>query len=180
MKTKYLRFKLLMPFFVLAALLFLFWHALFNSQPTILPSALVGENLPHFQLPTVVGKQQFSDNIFKGHVSLLTVWATWCEACRLEQPTLIDIQQQYHIPIYGIAYKSETQDIHQWLSQNGNPFMIVANDVNGNAAIDLGIYGTPETFVISPAGKIVYRQVGAINTEVWRNVLLPIVKRYQK
>lgn len=174
-----IRFRLLIPFIVLAALLILLWQALFNSQPRVLPSAMVGENLPSFQLPTIAGKQQLSSKTFKGHVSLLTVWATWCEACRLEQPTLLAIQQRYHIPIYGIAYKSEAQDIRQWLRQNGNPFMIVANDVNGDAAIDLGIYGTPETFVISPAGKIVYRQVGAINAAVWNKVLLPIVRKYQ-
>jgi cytochrome c biogenesis protein CcmG/thiol:disulfide interchange protein DsbE len=125
-------------------------------------------------------EHRFTQNRLQGQVSLLNVWASWCYACGLEQAMLMKIHTQYHVPIYSINYKDEEKEARAWLAQKGNPYIVTGEDQNGNAAIDLGIYGTPETFVINRQGQIVYRHVGAIDQKTWDNVLFPLIKRLEK
>jgi cytochrome c biogenesis protein CcmG/thiol:disulfide interchange protein DsbE len=113
----------------------------------------------------------------KGHVTLLNVWASWCYACELQHPMLMAIKNNYHIPIYGIAYKDEAKNIQTFLNEYGNPYTRLGNDSNGAVAMDFGVYGTPETFVIDKKGTIVYRHVGVISQQVWEEELLPLIKR---
>lgn len=174
------KIKVVIPFVILFILLALLWRELFYTKPGELPSALIGEALPTFTLPNLYHPQDmFTDKQLRGHVSLLNVWATWCYACSLEQPMLMKIKNQYHIPIYSIVYKDDTQTAIQWLNKNGNPFIITGNDHSGDVVIDFGVYGTPETFVISPQGKIIYRHVGVINQKAWDEVLYPLIKKYE-
>ena len=111
-------------------------------------------------------------------MSLLNVWATWCYACEIEAPMLLKIKTQYHIPIYSILYKDDPKEALLSLKKNGNPYVMIGLDRKGDTAIDLGVYGTPETFVISREGKIIYRHVGIINQTVWDSVLYPLIKKY--
>ena len=172
------KIKLGLPFIVLFALLALLWRALFYTHPNELPSALVGQTLPRFDLPNLLTpKQTFSQKDLVGQVSLLNVWATWCYACSIEHHMLIKIKNDYHIPIYSIVYKDDSKNAIDWLQKNGNPYVMTGEDRKGDVAIDLGVYGTPETFIINAKGQIIYRHVGMIDQTIWDNVLYPLIKK---
>jgi cytochrome c biogenesis protein CcmG/thiol:disulfide interchange protein DsbE len=172
--------KFTIPFLILFALCGLLWRELFYSSPGELPSALIGENVPAFSLPNLFDPMKsFTPSDFKGRVALVNVWATWCYACSLEQPLLMQIKEKYNVPIYSIDYKDNPKDAKEWLEKNGNPYVMTGSDLHGDTAIDFGVYGTPETFVISPQGKIIYRYVGAINEKDWNEILYPLIKKYE-
>lgn len=176
-----MKLKQIIPFIVLFTLFGLFWHELFYAKPNELPSPLIGKTIPKFQLPDLFdSKKIFSTKELIGHVSLLNIWASWCYACSLEQPILIKIKEEYSIPIYSIVYKDNPQDAQAWLQKYGNPYKMIGNDSNGDVAIDLGVYGTPETYVINPEGKILYRHIGMIDQKIWDDVLFPIVSKYKQ
>lgn len=170
--------KRIVPFVILFGLLALLYRELFYSSQTALPSTLVGEIVPDFNLPEINAYSRFSKHDLPHRVLLLNVWATWCYACSLEHPMLMKIQQQYHVPIYSFVYKDDPETVRTWLNKKGNPYVRIGNDSNGDAAIDFGVYGTPETFVVNPEGKIVYRFVGAIDQKAWDEVLYPIIRQY--
>jgi len=171
--------KKFIPFFILFALIGILGKELFYSKPNELPSALLGEDIPTFALPDLFKPQKlFTHKDLKGRVALLNVWATWCYACGMEQSMLLKISSEYHVPIYGIDYKDNAEEAIAWLNQNGNPYVMIGNDKRGDVAIDLGVYGTPETFVISPQGKILYRHVGVIDQAAWDETLYPLIKKF--
>lgn len=173
------KIKILVPFIILFALLGLLWRELFYSKPGQLESTLIGQSLPSFRLQTLdLAPVPFTPKNLQGKVVLLNVWATWCYACNLEHPMLMKIKDQYHVPIYSINYKDNPTEAKKWLQEKGNPYVITGIDKTGDVAIDLGVYGTPETFVISPDGKIVYRHIGIIDQKIWDDVLYPVVKQY--
>ena len=163
-----IKLKHTVPFIILFALFGLLWRELFYSKPNELPSALIGEPLPYFALPTLfIPETTFSQKNLGGQVSLLNIWATWCYACGIEHDMLVKISKQYRVPIYGIDYKDDPEEAKKWLKKRGNPYMLIGNDKQGDAAIDLGVYGTPETFIISPQGKIIYRHIGAFESAMF-------------
>ena len=171
--------KLAIPFIGVSALLLLLGNALFSESKVSLPSTLLNQPLPSFNLPDLHHSQQyFQSKELTGKVSLLNIWATWCYACAMEHDVLMDIKEKYHVAIYSINYKDQALSAKQWLSKKGNPYVKTGSDEGGDVAIDLGIYGTPETFVVSPQGKILYRHVGALTHQVWVDVLYPIIKQY--
>jgi cytochrome c biogenesis protein CcmG/thiol:disulfide interchange protein DsbE len=175
------RFKNTIPFILLFLLLGLLWHELYSVTPTKPSPSLVGEAIPTFALPELFeSKKIVTQKDLMGRVGLLNIWASWCSACQMEHSMLMKIKNMYHIPIYGIVYRDEPAETRQWLEKHGNPYIFVGNDQNGEASVDFGIYGTPETFVISPEGRILYRHIGVINQETWDNTIYPIVKQYDK
>jgi cytochrome c biogenesis protein CcmG/thiol:disulfide interchange protein DsbE len=173
------KLKFVLPSILLFALLGLLWHELFYAKPNEIPSPLIGESIPAFSLPSLANPDtKFTQANLHGRVVLLNVWATWCDACTYETPMLMKINTQYHVPIYSIDYKDDPAKAKEWLAKYGNPFIMTGNDHSGDVAIDLGVYGTPETFVITPAGKIIYRHVGSIDQQTWDTVLYPLIKKY--
>jgi cytochrome c biogenesis protein CcmG/thiol:disulfide interchange protein DsbE len=175
-----MKIKLIIPFVILFPLLALLSYELFFAQAEVLPSVLIGEQVPHFALPTIDSEYVFfKDDMLYGRVSLVNVWASWCEACAMEQAMLMKIKAQYHVPIYGIDYKDERKAARVWLRKHGNPYVIVGSDQHGDTAIDLGVYGTPETFVIAPDGKILYRYIGVLKQKDWDEVLYPLIRQYE-
>lgn len=173
--------KIILPFIFLFALLGLLARELFFAKKGELPSAMIGEKVPSFSLPTLSSTEKtLSNKNLGGHVILINVWATWCYACNYEHPMLLKIKNEYHVPIYGIDYKDNADEARQWLAKHGNPYEEIGSDFSGDVAIDFGVYGTPETFVISPQGRIVYRHVGVIDQETWDNVIYPLVKKYDQ
>ena len=133
------------------------WKGL-SLDPHKLPSALLNKSVPQFQLSTVQDSgQMFTDRNLHGQISLLNVWATWCSSCREEHPVLMDIERDYQIPIYGFDYKDQRISAIQWLQQLGNPYTLIGFDNSGSVAIDWGVYGTPETFIIDKNGIIRYK-----------------------
>lgn len=172
------KIKIMIPFISLFLLLGLLGWELFYSKPSELPSALIGENVPSFNLPTLFFPDiRFTQDALKGKVILLNVWATWCPSCEIEHSMLMKIKNDYHVLIYSLVYKDERQRVIDWLEKNGNPYSLIGDDSKGDAAIDFGVYGTPETFVINRQGKIVYRYIGAIDQRAWDETLYPLIKK---
>ena len=173
-------FRYLIPFvFFLIVFLFL-WRGL-NIDPHTIPSPLINQKVPIFNLPSVEQPSvRFTNKTLQGHVSLVNVWATWCTTCRAEHPFLMDLAQSGKIAIYGIDYKDDLQEVRRYLQVYGNPYRVLGFDNDGKISIDLGVYGTPETFLIDQHGVIRYKLVGELTPEVWERKLLPVVKRLQR
>jgi len=172
------KFSTFIPLIILFALLILLWRELFYSKPNELPSALIGEAVPTFQLHDLFNSNQLvTQKDLLSHVSLVNVWASWCDACRIEHPMLMKISKEYRVPIYGINYKDNPTDAQNFMQQSGNPYVKIGQDLTGNVAIDFGVYGTPETFVVNAQGKIIYRHIGVIDDESWNKVLYPLIKK---
>lgn len=155
-------------FVILAAF---FWRGL-SLDPQHLPSAQLGRVLPGFSLKTLDNQGVFSPDSIRGKPAVLHVWASWCTTCAEEQVFLLSLAQS-GVPMYGLNYKDDPDDARQWLKTWGNPYRISGCDLDGHVAIDLGVYGTPETFLIDAKGVIQYRHVGALNQAVWERVVLP-------
>lgn len=169
----------LLPILVLGVLIALFWRGLYLN-PRILPSPLIGKAVPTFNLPELRHPDSpLTQQILIGHVSLVNVWGTWCYACREEQQTLMAFSRQNVVPIYGWDYKDDRQAALAWLAQRGDPYTAVAFDASGDAAINWGVYGAPETFLIDARGIIRYKYIGPLTPDVIQNDLLPRIQALQ-
>lgn len=168
------------PLLLFSILMVFLWKGL-RLDPHKLPSALLNKPVPQFQLTTVQNEDQFfTDKNLRGQVVLLNVWATWCESCQEEHPELMEIARDYRVTIYGLDYKDTRASAKTFLQQYGNPYTLVGFDGDGDVAIDWGVYGTPETFIIDKSGIIRYKYIGPLTDDVWVNNLLPIVKSLQE
>ncbi|MBA2649088.1 MAG: DsbE family thiol:disulfide interchange protein [Legionella sp.] len=166
-----LRFIPIVFFIVLGIFL---WRGLY-LDPHHLPSVQVGKVMPSFNLPQLQDpKKRFDNADFKGQVVLLNVWASWCEACIQEQVFLMHLARQGEL-IYGLNYKDKAANARLWLQHWGNPYHSIGQDLKGTLAIDLGVYGAPETFIIDKKGIIRYRQVGIMTQAVWKKQILPLM-----
>ncbi len=166
----------LLTFILLAAFL---WRGL-SLHPHRIPSALINKPVPTFTLSDVINsKNTFSNKDLMGHVSLVNVWASWCISCRVEHPVLVDIANSHRVAIYGIDYKDSRANARHWLKTYGDPYTKIGFDHNGNAAINWGVYGTPETFVIDKHGIIRDKFIGPITPSDWKEKLLPEVEKLQ-
>jgi cytochrome c biogenesis protein CcmG/thiol:disulfide interchange protein DsbE len=136
-----------------------------QSDPRKLDSTRVGKPAPAIELTTLDGKQ-FNSQSMQGKVWLLNVFASWCSACVIEHPKLMQLAQQHRLPLVGLAYKDKTSDTVTWLKQHGgNPYDIIAVDLDGRVGIEYGVYGVPETFVIDGEGKVRMRHAGPVDDE---------------
>lgn len=158
----------LIAFVVLVAFLL---RGLF-SDPTELSSALVGKPVPQFSVPDLYQpEQQHTQAILQGKPMLLNVWATWCPTCRAEHEYLNKLAAE-GVAIVGLNYKDDSRDkAVNWLNTLGDPYTVNLFDANGNVALEFGVYGAPETFLIDAQGHIRYRHVGDVNERVWRGEL---------
>ena len=120
-------------------------------DPHVLPSVEVGKILPDFNLKTLAGDSTFTPLMLRGQISLLNVWASWCPACTEEQTFLLSLKKQ-GIALYGLNYKDTEAHAKAWLEEWGDPYLVVGQDVDGKVALDLGVYGAPETFLIDSTG----------------------------
>lgn len=147
-----------------------------TRDPTVLPSTLIGRPVPTFSLPPVQGRTLgLSSRDLKGEVSLVNVFASWCTACRLEHPVFMRLKAEGVVPIHGINYKDRPEDAAAWLDELGDPYTRTGADRNGRVAIDWGVYGVPETFVVDRDGKIVFKQVGPVTPEAYREKIAPLL-----
>lgn len=168
--------RFVLPIFVLAALVALLVVGL-RRDPTLVPSPLVGKPAPEFSLPRL---EQPNERLTKaallGDVSLVNVWATWCGGCRQEHPFLVSLARAGTIRIFGLNWKDDTALAHEWLDQLGNPYVAVGVDSDGRAAIDWGVYGAPETFLVDAGGKVLYKHIAPLNPEVWQKEFVPRIR----
>jgi cytochrome c biogenesis protein CcmG/thiol:disulfide interchange protein DsbE len=149
-----------------------------SLHPTFIPSPLINKPAPAFELPDLLNPSKTVTNKdFLGHVTLLNVWATWCAACATEQPFLLRLAKQAHIIFYGLDYKDNPADAKKWLKIYGNPYQRIAEDQAGNVAIDWGVYGTPETYIIDKKGIVRYKHIAGITHNVWQTELQPLVDK---
>ena len=140
----------------------------------VIVSPLLGKSAPQFTLPDLLDEQnQLRTDALRGPWSLVNVWGTWCEECRVEHATLLQIKQQGRVPIIGIDWKDDDAQARSWLSEMGNPYDHVGADREGRVAIDWGVYGAPESFLVNPAGTVVYKHVGALSPQIWAQEFLP-------
>ncbi len=172
MKSTITKLIPLMLFLAIAAFL---WQAL-GRDPSVVSSPLIDQPAPTFSLLNIDDTSDpWTDQDLKGEVTLMNVWATWCQPCIEELPVLINIAQTTGIPIYGLNYKDDRAQAETWLKQLGNPFVKTGFDGDGKIAIDWGVYGVPETFIIDQDGVIRYKHIGILTDAVWQDTLLPIV-----
>ena len=168
------RWRTALPLGLFALLLIVLVAGLVHA-PTkdLIPSPLVGKAVPQFSIPNLTaGAGPVSSDQLKGHWSLVNVWGSWCANCRDEHATLLMIKQQGRVPIVGIDWNDDDADAINWLQQLGNPYAEVGEDHDGRAAIAWGAYGAPESFLVNPQGIIVYKQIGEITPEAWRDQFL--------
>ena len=149
-----------------------------SLKPHEIPSPLIDKPAPAFSLPTLDAPQQnLSAQDLRGKVWILNVWASWCVACRIEHPLLVEFSKTGVVPIYGLNYKDKREDAIAWLDKFGNPYTRSLSDTEGLVGIDFGVYGVPETFVIDKNGIIRLKQIGPVTPEVLRDEILPLVRK---
>lgn len=172
------------PLALFAALAALFYVALYAGDPSRLPSALIGKPVPDFALPPLEGLLADgrpvpgfgTQDLARGRVSIVNVWASWCIPCHEEHPYLVILGERSGAPLYGINYKDDADAARRFLGRYGNPFVAVGVDASGRTAIDWGVYGVPETFIVDGAGRIAYKHVGPIDMTIITDRLLPAIK----
>ncbi len=153
-----------------------FWVGL-GRDPSVVPSPLIGKPAPSFELPRLDDPgQSFSNADFAGKIALINVWGTWCVGCRQEHDTLLAIAASGEVPIYGLNWKDDSTAARQWLKQLGNPYALTGVDADGRVAIDWGVYGAPETFLLDANGIVVYKHIAPLNLETWEHEFLPRIR----
>ena len=171
-----LRFSHALPLILFVALTIALGWGL-TQNPREIPSVLIGKPVPEFTLPPVQGRPLgLASADLKGSVSLVNVFASWCTACRDEHPLFMQLKAQDVIPIHGLNYKDRPDDAARWLDMLGDPYTRTGADRDGRVAIDWGVYGVPETFVIGKDGRIAYKHIGAVTPEVLQTTIMSLVE----
>jgi cytochrome c biogenesis protein CcmG/thiol:disulfide interchange protein DsbE len=178
------RFIVLAPLILFAGLTALFLVRLNAGDPSLIPSALIGHPVPQTALPPIAGLKHDGAAVpgvdpasFKGAVTVVNVWASWCVPCHDEAPLLMQLAQDQRLRVIGINYKDDADNARRFLGRYGNPFAAAGADQNGRAAIEWGVYGVPETFVIGRNARIAYKLVGPITPENFQSILVPQIDK---
>lgn len=176
------RFRLLLlaPLIVFLGLAAVFFLQLYSGRDaSTVPSALIGETAPATDLPPLEGIDLpgLSSADFQGRVTLVNVWGSWCLPCRQEHPLLMRLARDDRFALVGLNYKDKPQNARRFLGDLGNPFDAIGVDASGRAAIDWGVYGAPETFLVGPDGTIRYKHVGPFTAESVREALMPRIEK---
>lgn len=167
------RFVLPLGIFALLALVLAIGIKHSPDKGTI-PSPLIGKSAPQMTLPVLTdASQTFRSADLKGRWYVFNVWGTWCGGCREEHSVLLEIRKRTQVPLIGLDWRDEDPTALQWLSELGNPYEIVAVDREGRTAIDWGVYGAPETFLVDPQGIVVYKYIGPLTLEAWETKFVP-------
>ncbi|MER8431851.1 DsbE family thiol:disulfide interchange protein [Mesorhizobium caraganae] len=173
------RLIVLLPLLVFLGLAGLFLLQLLSGRDEAeVPSALLGLPAPQTNLPALEGSNLpgLDSKTFAGKVTLVNVFASWCAPCREEHPVLLALSQDKRFVMAALNYKDEPQNARRFLGDLGNPFQAIGVDEAGRTAIDWGVYGVPETFVIGKDGKIAYKHVGPLTGESSQTVLMPEIE----
>jgi cytochrome c biogenesis protein CcmG/thiol:disulfide interchange protein DsbE len=176
----------LAPVVIFAAVAGLFALALQKGDPTRIPSAMIGRPAPAMTLPQVQGIVRdnrpvagldTASDLGRGRPSVVNFWASWCVPCVEEHPQLVELARRTGVAVYGINHKDEPANARRFLERYGNPYAAIGADANGRAAIEWGVYGMPETFVVDGSGTIVYKHVGPITPEALEKQVLPALRK---
>lgn len=178
------RIWLILPLVIFIALSCVFLYRLATNTGDIIPSALIGKSVPHFTMPPVAelmrdGQQVpglASDNL-KGQVTLVNIFASWCAPCRDEHPLLIALAKDTRFRLVGLNYKDQPENARRFLGALGNPYAAIGSDIAGRTAIDWGVYGVPETFIISKSGTILYKHVGPLTEDAIKGPIEAVIAK---
>jgi cytochrome c biogenesis protein CcmG/thiol:disulfide interchange protein DsbE len=172
------------PLVAFLALATLFMLRLGAGDPSRIPSALIGHPAPATNLPPLPGLERDGKPMpgldsaeLNGEVTVLNVWASWCVPCRDEAPLLLALAADRRIRVVGINYKDQPDNARRFLGRYGNPFVANGTDGNGRAAIEWGVYGVPETFVVGRDGRIAYKLIGPITADNLDQALKPAIEK---
>jgi cytochrome c biogenesis protein CcmG, thiol:disulfide interchange protein DsbE len=178
------RILVLVPLAVFLGLAVLLLIGLYSGDPSILPSALIGHPAPQTNLPPIAGLERhgapvpgFDPADFRGAVTIVNVWASWCVPCHDEAPMLMQLAQDKRIRLVSINYKDDPGNARRFLGRYGDPFAGAGADESGRAAIEWGVYGVPETFIVGRDGRIAYKLVGPITPDNYFSLLMPQIDK---
>ena len=179
---------LIWPLAIFAVLAIVFAFALRGGDPSKLPSALIGKTAPAIELQGLEGLTEAgrpvsgftSADLAKGQVSVVNFWASWCVPCVQEHPVLVALKQRTGVRVYGVNYKDQAAAARRFLGRYGNPYFAVGVDGNGRAAIEWGVYGMPETFIVGGDGRIAYKHVGPITPESLETSIIPAIRAAER
>lgn len=174
------RLLLLLPLALFAGLAGLFLLQLLSGRDVAeIPSALIGQPAPETRLPPLEGLSLpgLDSEDFAGKVTLVNVWASWCAPCREEHPLLVALSQDKRIAIAGLNYKDAPENARRFLGSLGNPYTAIGVDSSGRAAIDWGVYGVPETFLVGKDGKILFKHIGPLSAQAVAATLMPEIEK---
>jgi cytochrome c biogenesis protein CcmG, thiol:disulfide interchange protein DsbE len=167
--------KFVLPLVLFLGVLVLFWASLDRDKAT-LPSAFLGKQAPQFSLPSMSDPAvKISSSDVAGKPYAVNVWGTWCPGCLQEHGALLQISKRNEVPIVGINWKDDSAQAALYLKRKGNPYAFNAVDADGRAAIDWGVYGAPETFLVGADGTVLYKHVGPLTVEVWKEKFVPFL-----
>ena len=176
---KNVRWGALIPAAVFLVMAGLFLVAVFRGDPSRVPSALIGRNVPEFSLSPIAGVDRpglATSDFGKGQPVIVNVWASWCVPCRDEYPVLNALKRLTNAPIYGLNYKDSAEGARGFLEELGNPFTRIGADTKGRVSIDWGVYGVPETYIVDGKGHIAYKHVGPLTPEIVDSEILPLLR----
>lgn len=171
MKARYF-----MPVAAFAVLLWFFARGL-DRDPRLIESPLVGRAMPAFKVADLSQPDAYlSDATLRGRYLLLNVWGTWCAQCFEEHAFLNELGKSAAVPIYGLNWKDDRESALTWLRKLGNPYQAVGFDDSGSVAIEWGVYGAPETFLVAPDGIVLHKHLGPMSAEVWQRDFVPLLR----
>jgi len=174
-----------LPVAMFFGLAVMFAFALFSGDPSKLPSALIGHRVPQVDFAPLEGLRSADQPVpgFKasdlsgGEVKLVNFWASWCIPCVQEHPLLIALTKRTGIPVFGINYKDDPTAARHFIGRYGNPFKALGVDPHGRGAIEWGVYGMPESFLVDAKGHIVYKHVGPISSQSLEEKVIPEIEK---
>lgn len=161
---------------IFIVLLIVVFSIMLPRDPSELPSTYIDKDAPTFDLPRLRdAAARVSSDDYSGGFALVNVWATWCPGCRDEHGFLMELAATGQIPIYGINWRDQRPDALRWLGQFGDPYVASGFDEDGRVAVDWGVYGAPETFLISPEGVVLHKHLGPLTPEIWQTDFVPLL-----
>lgn len=166
--------KSLIPLAIFAGLAIFFAIGL-TRDPTQLPSELIDRPLPEFEMTTLSGEAVTQDKLL-GEPSLLNVFGSWCVACLIEHPLFMELTEDPDFKLVGVNWRDTRENANRWLTRHGDPYDLILFDPESRLAIDLGVTGAPETFVLDAKGQIRYKHTGPISADDWANTLRPLIQ----
>ena len=165
-----------LPILIFLVIVYFLYSGL-SKDPTLIPSPLIGKTIPEFTSKTLFDGNTITSKDLLGKSFIINVWGSWCYGCSIEHDYLIDINSKNTIQIYGLNYKDDRSSAIKWLQSKGNPYRKVIFDSSGDIAIDFGVYGAPETFLVNEQGVIIHKHVGPIDQSYYNNVILPNLRK---
>lgn len=151
------------------------------DKKTEIPSPLIGRPVPDFNLPELDNAERVLGPMdFRGKPYLINFWASWCVTCVVEHPHIMALAESGVLPVVGLNFRDEPEDARAWLARHGDPYALIITDYDGRVSIDFGVYAAPESFLVDPDGRVVFKQIGALTPEIIREVILPMLDSMQQ